>query len=777
MRFLAWILLFALQVNVSSQDLLWLDEQGEDYIDVHAAFRGTFHVPGGEKVEIRLSGASWYRVYLDGICFTEGPDRYAPEYPLYQERKTELKEGKHLIAVHMHSEGIATRMLQDIDPFLFCKVYSGGKELDIDWKARRLKGYEKQVRRVSPQFGWLEWVDTSQEPEPWTGPDYDDSSWKNARSVSRELGGFKASGITEVKNRPLVAETVAEGPLAGFYGYEKDNPSARFFLRDLECRDFPPQGIWKRYDLGKVRLTNPRFVLDLPGGTVVEFAFSEYLRHGRVMPWINLSGSDSYNLIHMEARGGKQEFFPLTPKGGRFVELHILADPDSIRFIKEEFMERGYHEAPDGAFNCGDPLLNRIWKLGAETYMSCAEDALVDNPTRERGQWMGDVGIVGLQIGAAAFSDLGIIKSGLRHFAQCAREDGMVAGLAPGAPAYLSTFAALWTNANIFYWQATGDIELLFELFPYAEKNIAAFEAQKTADGIGPEAGWAFVDWGYVPNEGRTDMGLNLIYYDALRAMVKWSLALDKTERAEYYEGLAGEMKQIIAAYYRPFLQPDRADWKGIGYHRTVLGLRNGFIPENMKKEAIASIRQHILDCFPNHPQAPRLSDPAANNPRLITPYFSHYAFPVLIENGEMDFVLDQIKTCWGWMLDQGSNTCLEVFDIRWSHCHQWAGCPTWQLSRYVLGLHPAFDRAPNSFDLKLIPGSLEQAGGEVPLPGGKQVKVSWERTARDISYTLECPEKITVNLPDPDHPDRKRKTVVRKKRTYTIPFAWTEKP
>ena len=31
------------------------------------------------------------------------------------------------------------------------------------------------------------------------------------------------------------------------------------------------------------------------------------------------------------------------------------------------------------------------------------EDALIDNPTRERGQWIGDVGIVGMEIGGCRF--------------------------------------------------------------------------------------------------------------------------------------------------------------------------------------------------------------------------------------------------------------------------------------------------------------------------------------------------------------------------------------
>lgn len=765
------LLLPYLTICGQAQDMLWIDtEQPGDNIDVHAAFRGNFTLPSESRVEIRLSGASWYRVWLDGEIFTEGPDRYAPDFPLYQVRKLTLPAGQHLLAVQVHSEGLDTRILKGIDPFLYCHVFNGKDETTVNWKSMELPGYAEEFYQVSAQFGWMEWSDTRLQPEGWQTLEFDDAAWAGPIIVSRDLGDFKPSLISEVKNRIIPFEEIDSGPLASFYGYERDNPSARFFLRDLECETLPPQGKWKRYDLGKVRLTSPRFLLDVPEGAVVEFAFSESLRHGRVMPWINLSASDSYNMVHFRARGGQQVFHPLTPKGGRFVEMHIIAPPEGIEIMEEQFLERGYHAGAEGVFLTEDPLLNRIWQLGAETYMSCAEDALVDNPTRERGQWMGDVGIVGLQIGAAAFSDLGIIKSGLTHFAYCAREDGMVAGLAPGGLGFLSTFAALWTNANIYYWQVTGDKSLIQQLYPYAERNIAAFEKYKTMQGISSDAGWAFVDWGYVPNEGDTDMGLNLIYYDALRAMVKWSAALGLDRKVDYYKDLASQMKSIIEAWYKPFFQDGDPDWVRIGYHRTTLGLQNGFIPPELEDCAIASMKAHILNCFPNNPAAPRLSDPAANNPQLITPYFAHYALPLLIERGEMDFVLDQYKACWGWMLEQGVTTCLEVFDTRWSHCHQWAGCPTWQLSRYGLGLHPAFDRGENSFDLNLVTGYLEEASGKVPLPDGKTIEVSWKKSADFIEYRIDTPVQIEVLMMDPAKAGKTKRILIQKTKTINIP-------
>lgn len=67
----------------------------------------------------------------------------------------------------------------------------------------------------------------------------------------------------------------------------------------------------------------------------------------------------------------------------------------------------------------------------------------------------------------------------------------------------------------------------------------------------------------------------------------------------------------------------------------------------------------------------------------------------------------------------------------------------------YVLGLDPRFDRAINSFDLILHPGSLQQANGRIPLPSGKCVSVAWSRENDEISYAVTAPEEaIEIVLP-----------------------------
>ena len=725
----------------------WHPDHKPDEKDYYVAFRGEFDLPAGAEVNFQLFGSTWFTGWIDGRYFCEGPARFPLAFPEYQTYAEKLGAGRHVLAIQVRHLGVPTRSVLAMDPFLACVASAGGREIPVRWKSLRLPGYTPAVRFINFMLGYVEWCDTREVPE-WRPAAFDDAHWVAPVSVARALGPLRPLPSANTRAIPHDLKLLATGEFVETFGYDKDDPPARFFLRDLAPASLPPQGIWRRYDLGRVRLMRPHFEIDLPAGTVIEFAYSESLIGGRVNPWITLSTSTSCNLDHYVARGGRQEFFPLTPRGGRFLELHIFAPASAVKFHREGVLERVYYGEADGALKTGDALLDQIWSVGVETHRACAEDALTDCPTRERGQWAGDVVCVGMDIAATAFSDLRMCRRGLVQCAQCAREDGLVAGLCPGDCGYLTTYAAQWITACLHYWELTGDRALLEEMFTYAQNNISAFDRQSTPDGLKDSIGWGFVDWGYVRNPGPSDMGVNLHCVAAMRDMARWCDALGHAAKAAHYRTMAGNLTAIIARYFAGEFTTGGDAWTRIGYHRAALGLRLGFFDETQAKAGRAFLKTHMLRCFPNNPAAPRLSDPAANNPQLITPYFGHFALPELIEHGEMDFVLGQYRTCWGWSLGDGRTTWLEVFDTRWSHCHQWAGCPTWQLSRYLLGVQPRFDLGEMNFAVSLATGSLQNVSGAVPIAGTDHVlNVSWKKDAAGLHYTLKTPVPLTLHL------------------------------
>jgi hypothetical protein len=713
---------------------LCVEVEGET--DVYTALRGLFTAEKDISVELRHLGASSYLIWLDDKLVAEGPARFVCSSPEYQRKRILVPAGPHVLSVLVQSDGVETRLVPKTPPFLFIEMIHGGRPVSVQWRRNMLRGYERRGFRINPQLGWAEHCDERRNLGKWRTVGYDDQGWSDVRTVGIPMPNPLPANLGEIRRIPVPMTIVAEGSLADAAMVGEPTPPERFFHRGLEGSD----GVWRRYDLERVRLGRPMIELSVPDGARLEIAYSEALEEGRVHPVIPLSEGPSCNLDRYIAVEGQHTYMPVSPRGGRFIEVHVLAPPESVRFLGQVFLERTYHAEPEGQFQSSDEQLNRIWRVGIETFRACTEEAVTDNPTRERGQWIGDAASVGMEVSSVGFFDQRPLRRALIQAAQCAREDGLVAGLCPGHPTYVSTYAAQWMSACVRYWELTGDGSLLRELWQAAERNVAAFEAKIGDEGLSSDLAWGFVDWGYEPNDERSDMATNLFLIIGLKAMVRWSRALAAHSSEMKFSYLANK----LAANARHWIALRTSE--EIGFHRAVLGLRAGLFEQNRQTDTLGFLQRHWQQCYPYHQEAPRLGSPADKGSHFITPYFSHFALDSLLAGGREEFVFEQYRRCWGWALSEGLTTWPEVFDLGWSHCHQWSSCPTWQLSRYVLGLHPRFDISPGTFQFAIRPASLTSATGYLPLPDGfAGVKVQWIRRSYGLYYRVDAPMEITV--------------------------------
>lgn len=713
-------------------------------------FRGSFHLARASRLRLFMVGASWYQGWIDGRWLLEGPFRYPLEAPEFQVEEIDLPTGDHVLALHARHDGVDTRMLKATAPYLCVRLLDNECEVPIAWKGAPLARQSSTVswlpapalRRINPQLGWSDHRDTRLEPEHWRETAFDDSAWSEPITGVSDLSEPVPAKLSPVQCFPHEFTPLAEGPLATTFGLPNDEPAYTFFVRDRICQSLPAQGRWYLYDLGRVRLGRPSITLEAPAGTLIEMASAEALTGGQVSPVINTSTGPSCNLDRFVARGGRQTFTPLVPKGGRFLEVHVLGTGSETCLVEAKYLERCYHAPTEAYFACGDTLLEKIWVAGAETHRACTEDALTDNPTRERGQWTGDAAATGIGNSAVLFHDQLLCRRALVQAALCAREDGMVAAVCPGGCFHMSTYAFLWVAAVRNYQRDTGDRSLLEELWPAAVRNIAALEPFLGAEGLRNEAGQIFIDWGYLIEEP-ADTATNILLLHALREMSSWAVEIGQ-DGAPYHTH-AASLEAILRARLQDKLTSGA--WSAVGYHSAALALMLGLVDD--EDACLDHLAAHLLDCFPNNPEAPRNESPLDFNARLITPYFAHFVFPLFIERGRTDFVLEQYRKCWGWLLEDGRTTLPEVFDTRWSHCHQWSGCPTWQMSRYLLGLRPRLDIAPDTFEFCLAPGSLKGARGRLPHPAGGWIDIQWQQKDGTIEYLCRADAMVLIHQPD----------------------------
>lgn len=730
--------------------------------DTHVLFRGHFHLDEESIITIRHTGASMYRLWVDESVVDEGPARFDQAFPEYLSLHVKLAAGNHVLAAHVHNQGETTRLLNKlIRPFLWVALEtSSGHNLDLSWKGFLANAYFKTKRRLGCVLGPVEWCDTQKMPQDWKSPHFPDSEWREVSPTSTTLE-ITAAHLGTITTLPRPVTEVQRGELVNMSPVTHD-PAMNFVTRDLTPTDLPADGIWHRYDLHRIQLGRPRLRVKAPAGTWIQCAYAECLTHSRVSPYLKSGGGDNSCMMDTWiSAGGWQELEPLQPKGARFIEVHLIgAQPSELALESFEWTERTYYpNEPEGSFSCSDKLLERIWKVGVNTLQSCAEDAITDNPHRERGQWLGDAVGAGMDILAVSYQDWRPLERGLLQAAQCADEDGQIPAVFPGTREYLPSFAIQWVSAIPHYYRLGGSIRILRELYQPAVQNLESFATDRVPLGLSTNPKhWNFIDWGYrgsatvflseKTDAADFDPALSLIYLKAIRSMTAWAAWLN--EDTEKWTHIASDIAQNFRNHLKKKSSNNPDYWKILGYHSTALALEQQLIPDTETDAAVSFIKHHILQCFPNTSDAPRLSGTTVEEERVITPFFFHHTLPILIEHGEMDFVLEQMRTCWGWALNLGLTTWPEVFDPRWSHCHQWSGCPTWILSRYVLGLHARFDLGENFFELKLHPGDLSSASGHLPLrTPGEQIEINWKRIgAEKISYSLRAPRQIHLLSP-----------------------------
>ncbi|HEY8790431.1 MAG TPA: hypothetical protein VIM10_15035 [Actinopolymorphaceae bacterium] len=678
----------------------WLPSAETD--DVHVEFRVSWHQPADiDTAEVRVVGASRYRIFVDGELVGDGPVRFASGHARYQTWLLPVGPGPHVLTARVHSFGVETRTMAAIPGFLAVAVLADGADLPLTWECRRSTEYLQTGRRVSPLLGPLEWANVPA-----------DLPWLEPIVVERDLGlAGPLVGTAAATSASTVLEPTAAGWFADrFTGYDLDDPAVQVMLADLAVDRQHADGRWARYDLGRTRLGTPQVVIQAAGDGVVVVAGSPVLINGRVAPVVPLSGGPTALLSRFAVGPGQHLVEPLSALGVQHLEVraYAMTGPD-VEITEARWRSHEQLGTPVGAMHTGDDLLDRIWLTGVETVRACSDDVLVDTPTRERGQWLGDIAACGVESTSVLYGDVGYVGRTLRMAADCAAEHGgIVPGLFPGQRAEVATFAAQWVSSLRRFHECGGSLDVVADCRPAASSTLAALLARVGDDGSTAALPWCFVDWGH--EAAGADMPTLLILRRALVDHVALTdrLGADDTDR---WRTRLADLSTLID---RLRSRPEQ------GFHAAALALRDGLIDAGDIGAAADRLESHLTASFPFDPDGVRHRDPSVRSPAIATPYFANVSLAALLRAGRGDFVAEYWRRCWGWMLDQGASTWWEVFDDLWSRCHLWSSAPTWQMSRYLLGLSPRFDRGAGQFDLAPIAlTDRPVVSGLIPLPDG----------------------------------------------------------
>lgn len=703
--------------------------------DLHAGFLTDIHLPREGELIIRVIAPTAFRLMIGDRELAWGPLRFAASMPEYQECRVSLQSGIHRLTLHVIHEGLTTRLAASMPGFVWVQV-QGDLKNPVAWFGRHLHEYLSTGLRVSPLQGWMEWTGDARVWKWRKENPTSDSGWQKVVSVLG-LGNFLGPACASPMQIPVWPSIEPKPTENGFYRdtffcYRFDDPAVEFMLADPSPDPATgPDGTWQRFDLGRIRIGALELDIESEGPGEVILAYADRLGpDGRPIP-IAAGSTGPTRFIQKFAFGpGRTEVRPLQSLGARFLEVR-LACQRRAQLLLARFRERDFLGEPAGKLCLGDNLLHSIWQTGLETMRACTEDAAVDS-VRERGEWLGDMSLTGLELMAVGWNNLLPTRRALYHCAATARSDGMVSGCGPGELIYLGTYASQWINSCLRCSELEGRLDLLEDLEEPARLNIQAI--LKCIQEHGHHSlPWPFLDWGYEkPAKNQLEPAVLAHVVAGLDAWIQWQTWLGRKD-TEYWIKRADHLRQILSEFLH--VHPP-------AYHTAVLGERIGVVKQ---ETAVTLTVQQLHASFPFNPSGQRLRDPTKASSKIATPYFTAYSVDLLLRAGKTDEAMEIWRKSWGWMLSQGAKTWWEVFDERWSQCHYWAGAPTWQMTRRILGVDPTLHKGRPVIRLAVYPGNLRKAEGRVAFPAVGWADIHWRREKDCIVFQVISPEPWTL--------------------------------
>ena len=349
-----------------------------------------------------------------------------------------------------------------------------------------------------------EWKSILQAPAGWEQPAFEDRAWPQVQSlggIEDDIAFFQWSGDAGLYDWPgydgispflaryslpaTAVTRVFEGrsSFANLPALTARSPladkalefSVSLAAKNVEEQEAPSLMLdFGREVVGRVEFLSDS---DAPAQVVIQHgeSESEAASNGQYLG-VNLL----YIPAHGEARGPKTAF--------RYAKLRFVSGDAPVRFRAIRLDGIYYPVKYQGSFESSDPLLNRIWTVGAYTAHLCMQDDIWDAPKRDRGRWMGDLDVSGKVIDKV-FADRFLMESTLNNLIGPEPVNQHVNGIAG--------YSAFFMTGEAEYYRHMGSHEHLaaihqrliqLQRFMDAELDDRNLYINKTKS-------WPFVDW------------------------------------------------------------------------------------------------------------------------------------------------------------------------------------------------------------------------------------------------------------------------------------------
>ncbi|MHC4121318.1 MAG: alpha-L-rhamnosidase-related protein, partial [Planctomycetota bacterium] len=455
------------------------------------AFRRQFSLPQEPaEAQLHIFADSRYVLWVNGEYVLQGPCRFNPKRPEYDtvDVKRFLKKGSNTLAVLVVG-GVSIGRIMKHEPGLAVQLevedLQGKRSTivsDTSWRCSSQTRYLPPAARGSCI---RDNIDTTREKADWVLPEFDDSQWSFAVDTDgAKWGPFYRRSI------PLLRETdVGPATIVQVTRGDRTDNIIRPLPYALPVEIKAPAEMV--IDIG--RLAQAYWVLDFEADQGSEFTIRPCQTFQE-----NKKADDNFGVVnHYKARTGRQQYMSTDTFGFRY--MHLQLTTGRMTLFGASFVDVTYPFDRLGSFECSDTMLNELWDRATYTVQVCSEDAYVDCALRERAEWMGDGAVVTYPISRIAFAgraengdylygDPRLIRNMLRHIALSRFDDGRIKANACSdggdIHSYIEDYACLWVNTLREYYDNTGDIEFVREVWPVLVGQMRWFLDRRTERGL-----------------------------------------------------------------------------------------------------------------------------------------------------------------------------------------------------------------------------------------------------------------------------------------------------
>lgn len=612
----------------------------------HIWFKKDFEYTGG-KYTIDISADDYYKLYINGQFVGMGP---SPAYYFCYNYNTFditpfLKEGKNELRAHTLYQGLCNRYMNsgELREGFWCRVFKDGEVVlasDESFEYAYDQRFLPEAHWMGYKTQWAEFIDVSKSELEWhpaVFKKYDDYGMVAQRSQPCQM--WKYDNITIKKlgendwlldmNKEISAYTIVKG-------HEQCNG-------------------------------------------IIGLYYAEELEE---------DGHARYNMRCMEKNfdvwypNGKDDIESYEWRCFRYLEIKGNIDPTQV-----VIMQRGYPYTKIKELETDIPELKKIYEICVNTVLACSHETFMDCATREKGQYMGDMGHSG-----PAFSlltgDFTAYKKALLDIPSSAFICPGLMGCVPGCFMQEIADSSLGFSSQILnFYNMTGDIDLVEKMLPSILGLINHFKQYEREDGLLEEVTdkWNLVAW--PPNlRDNYDFPLtrpigpgchnviNAGYYATLK------IAEELCEIVGKPRDLGKE--KVAEAYYKVFFDEETklfVDAEG-SKHSSIYANLPSVLYNLAKEEHVEGIFKFIYKKYQDGlPCGMGLT-------RRLLEFF--------VKSGHADVAFDIILSTghhsWLNMIEDGATTVYEAWnrDEKWntSLCHPFGTAPLYIMLRYFDG-------------------------------------------------------------------------------------------